>query len=194
MKTLTKIRFSMIKERHKETFERALKQGKMDEQMQGLCGFIAGTKNYFTSSCCSGRIVLLEKQGHKKIESYFHRKWHRTIELEELLNGFSEKINGKLWFKVDPFILHIGTDSLENAVKILDSMKEAGVKRGGIILAKPGKYLIELQGTGRMAFPIEKKIVSNEYLEKVIHEANEMLGKNYERLLKLEEVFRKNLE
>lgn len=191
-----KTRFSMIKERHKKTFEIALKQGKVDEQMQGICSFITSTKNYYTSSCCSGRIILLEKRSDKKIDNFFHRKWHRAINKEEILDGFNEKIKGELWFKVDPFILHIGTLSLENANIILKSMKEAGVKRGGIILAEKEKFLIELHGTERMAFIVkkEKKIAEEEYLLKILNDANQMLERNYSRLEKLSKVFEKNLE
>jgi len=195
--TKERSRFDMIKARHKETFETALKQGKVDEQMQDLCGFVAGTQDYFTSSCCSGRIILLEKQSDRKIDSFFHRKWHRTINKEELLEGFEEKVRGELWFKVDPFILHIGTSNLENANKILKAMKEAGVKRGGIILAEEEKYLVELQGTERLSFPIkngEEKLIDEIYLETILEKANSMIQKNYERLGKLEEAFRKNLK
>ncbi len=186
----------MIKKRHAETYARALEQGKVDEQMQGLCSYVAGTKEYFTSSCCSGRIILLEKS-EKKIDTNFHRKWHRTIKSEELLEGFGEKTRGELWFKVDPFILHIGTKNIENANKILEAMKEAGVKRGGIILAEKEKFLIELQGTERISFPIKnggKKLVDEKYLEEILETANIMLEKNYARLAKLEKVFRKKLE
>lgn len=194
--TQERVRFDMIKTRHKNTFETALKQGKVDEQMQGLCEFVANTKNYFTSSCCSGRIILLEKQSDKKIDSFFHRKWHRTINKEELLEGFEEKVKGELWFKVDPFILHIGTSNLENANKILKAMKEAGIKRGGIILAEEGKYLLELIGTETLAFPIkngEEKLIDENYLKNVLEKANLMLQKNYKRLEKLEEAFKSSL-
>lgn len=164
--------------------------------MHGLCSFVSRTKNYYTSSCCSGRIMLLEKTGERKKENHFHRKWHRTITREELLEGLAEKIRGELWFKVEPFILHIGCQSLEHANRILVAMKMAGVKRGGIILAEPGKFLVEMQGTQRMSFPVKKadrKLVDEEYLCEALEKANELVSKNYMRLEKLEKELRKEL-
>ncbi|MAG18360.1 MAG: hypothetical protein CL944_02720 [Candidatus Diapherotrites archaeon] len=190
-------RFEMIKQRHTQTYQTALSQGKVDEQMQGLCDYVISTKNYYTSSCCSGRIILLEKRSDRKIDNFFHRKWHREITKEELEEGFNEKIKGKLWFKVDPFILHIGCADLEKSNAILKAMKEAGVKRGGIMLAEKGKFMIELQGTERMEFPAkngEEELINKKQLLKVLKEANELVRKNYARLEKLEKTFRKNLE
>ena len=184
----------MIKARHGKTYETALKQGKVDEQMQGLCTHIASTRGYFTSSCCSGRILLLERRGERKLDASFHRKWHRKTSLEELLKGIQESVAGELWMKVDPFILHIGCRDLGGANKILTAMKKAGVKRGGIVLAEKNKFLIELQGTGRMEFMVKKSgktLVSDTYLKEALATANTLLEKNYSRLEKLGKEFSK---
>ena len=190
-------RFAMIKARHRTTFETALKQGKMDSQMVKLCEFTAETKNFFTSSCCSGRIVLLEKRGNRKIDTFFHRKWHRKIKIEELLEGFKESTKGELWLKVDPFILHLGCVDLEHAKKVLEAMKKAGVKRGGIIVAEPGKFLIEFQGTESMSIPLrekKKKLAGEDYIRALLPRANKLLKRNYARLEKLETELRNVLD
>ncbi len=189
-------RFGMVKKRHAQTFESANRQGKVDPQMVGLCEFVAGTGGFYTSSCCSGRILLLEKRGERKIDTFFHRKWHRVAELSELLEGVSEKTEGELWLKADPFILHIGCENLEGANAILAAMKRAGVKRGGIILAEPGKFMVELQGTEKMDVPVKsgpKLFADEKYLEYLLGKANKLVSKNYSRLEKLESEFRKSL-
>jgi len=193
---MEKTRFEMIKERHTKTFEKALTEGKMDKEIIELCSFIAKTKNYYTLSSCSGRIILLERRGDKKMENFFHRRWHRTITKEELLEGLSEKVKGELWFKVDPFILHVGCEDLEHATKILNAMKEAGVKRGGITLTKKGKFLLELIGTERLEVPLKlngKEIFTEEQLNFLFEKVNPLLEKNFSRLKKLENEFKKNL-
>ncbi|MCR4368590.1 MAG: hypothetical protein NUV67_01655, partial [archaeon] len=106
--------------------------------------------------------------------------------------GVGDKVKGELWFKVDPFILHIGTNTMEKSKNILSAMKKAGVKRGGIMVAEPGKFLIELQGTEKMEFPLCSQgelLVGKKYLEQITPKANEMLEKNYSRLAKLEKEF-----
>lgn len=195
-KTAKPTRFEMIKERHRKTYRTALSQGKVDEQMEGLCSYVAETKGFYTSSCCSGRIMLLEKRGDKKKENFFHRKWHREITKEEILEGFEEKVDGELWLKVEPFILHIGCATLEDSNKVLAAMKKAGVKRGGIIIAQHDKFLIELQGTEGLSIPVkigEKKLVDGQYLVSILPKANSLVAKNYKRLEKLEAEFRKDL-
>ena len=193
-----KNRFEMVKKMHKETFEKAAKEKKADKQMIPMCRFISKTKNYFTSSSCAGRIILLQlpKEENKK-DATFHRKWHRKVKEKELWEGIEDKTIGELWFKLDPFILHIGADSLENARNILKVMKKIGIKRGGIMVTKPGKFLIELLGTQVLAFPVKKDdkiIVNKEVMEYMLRRANEKLEKNYLLLKKLEKNFRKELK
>ena len=191
-------RFAMVKRHHAETFAKALAEGKMDLQMVPLCRFVAKTKKFFTSSCCSGRIVLLEMpENGKKCETDFHRKWHGKVSFRELWDGIVEPTAGELWFKLDGFILHIGTDSLENARTILAVMKLAGVKRGGIIVAKQGKFLVEMQGTESMSFPVKSEneiIVEKAFMKRILAKANKKLAKNYAKLKAFEKACRKNLE
>lgn len=191
-------RFEMVKKTHKKSLEKAIKEKKADKQMMPLCKFVSETKNYFTSSSCAGRIILLQlpKEENKK-DASFHRKWHRKVKETELWNGIHDKTIGEIWFKLDPFILHIGTNTLENAKKILTIMKKTGIKRGGIIVAKPGKFLIELQGTQTIAFPTkkdEKIITGKEVMKYMLKRANQKLEKNYTLLKKLEKNFRKELK
>jgi len=191
-------RFAMVKAMHKKSLEKAIEEGKADRQMIPLCRFVAKSKNFFTSSSCAGRIILLQlPKDENKREASFHRKWHQAVKEKELWQGIEAETVGELWFKLDPFILHIGADSLQNANKILACMKKAGIKRGGIMVAKPGKFLIEMQGTQGMAFPVKKDgnvLIDKDYMKYVLARANEKLGKNYALLKKLEKAFRKGLK
>jgi len=185
-----KTRFQMTKKRHSETLEKAIKEKKADSEFMGLCRAIAKTKNFFTSSCCSGRIMLLELQpGETKKDARFHKKWHCTVKTKEVWNALNETSSGELWLRMEPLILHIGADSLENANKILDVMKKAGVKRGGLIVAKPGKFLLELEGTQRMSLPVKsgkKILVEKDFLELLVKKANEKMKKNKKTIKRLE--------
>lgn len=136
-------RFEMTKKRHAETFAKAVREGKADEALIPLCGFVSGTRNFFTSSCCSGRILLLQlSKDEKKLGTKFHRKWHNVVKPKEVWAALKEKTSNEVWFKMEPIILHLGTNTLENANIVLETMKRAGVKRGGIIVAKPRKIFV----------------------------------------------------
>lgn len=198
MKKSKKNRFTMIKERHKQTLQKAIKEGKADAPIIPLLEFIASTKNYYTSSSCSGRILLLgiPPNGTKK-DSFFHSKWHKTIEWKELMQALETPSKGVLWFKAEPFILHIGTHSIDYANIVLNAMKESGIKRGGIMLTQKEKIMLELIGTQTISLPIredEKMLIEEEYLKYVFEIANQKTKTNYETLAKLEKNFRKMLK
>jgi tRNA wybutosine-synthesizing protein 3 len=195
--SIQKTRFSMIKKRHALTALKAIKEGKADFILKELLEFIIGTKNFFTSSSCSGRIILLgiPKNGSKK-EAFFHRKWHRIVLFEEVFNALKEKTSGEIWFKMESFILHLGTNSLKNCKKILKAMRKAGIKRGGIMVAKEGKFIVEAIGTESIALPVKsenKILIKKEFLKKIVKEANKKMVKNIERLKKFENELKKEL-
>jgi tRNA wybutosine-synthesizing protein 3 len=182
MNKISETRFRMVKERHAKSLQKAIEEKKIDEKVINFCSFIAKTKNYFTSSSCSGRIALigLQKDENKK-NAYFHKKWHSKVKLNELLKELQRKSKNTLWFKLEPFIYHIGCKNLSSAIKLLEVMKKAGIKRGGIMVAKKGKYLIELQGTQEMSFPVKEKnkiLLTKKQLEYYLKIANKKFEKN----------------
>ena len=194
--SIANIRFGMVKNRNMKRFKQAVEKHEVDEAMVPLCEFVNSRKHFFTSSSCSGRIILLKVSGKTKRDASFHRKWHRTVSFEEVWQGIEKARAKELWFKMEPFIIHIGTDSLKRACKLLDIKNKAGVKRGGIIVAKPGKFLLELVGTEAIALPVKlggKIIVSKRFLKEVVKKANEKLEANFLRLKKFEEILRADL-
>ena len=188
----------MVKTRHRGTLEEAIGKNLADEKLVPLCRFIAGTKNFFTSSGCSGRIILIQlPRGESKKDASFHRRWHRAVTLKEMKGAIAEKTRGELWLKMEPFILHLGTNTIENARVILSAMGRAGVKRGGILVAKPGKFLVEMQGTQEISLPAKqgsRALVDGAYLKWVVRKANSKMAKNDAMLLRLEKECRASMK
>src|SRR3989344_332755 len=175
--------FGMLKKHHKETFQEAVKEGKADPQIISFGDYFVSLRDYFTSSSCSGRIVLmnLNEQETKK-EAAFYRKWHRKVEFEEVLSALMENTREDLWFKQEAFILHIGARTLKQANKVLSAMKKAGVRRGGIMVAKQGKFIVELTGSNYMSLPVKSGkeiLVSEPHLKFIVEKANTKLERNY---------------
>lgn len=191
-----KTRFIMTKQHHKKTYEEAKSIGRMDSDFIPLCDYITATKNYFTTSSCAGRISLIGL-GKKEIkqESSFYRKWHRTVKPEEVLQAVKKYDGAVLWFKQEPLILHLGTNNLQNAKKILFLCEKVGIKRAGIKVAKDGKYIAEILGTQSINTPIkEGKLTANdEYLKYLIKKANQKFKKNQELIEKLFKEAKKEL-
>jgi len=190
-------RFRMSKERHYKSLEKAECENKVDKQLIGLCKWFRESEHYFTSSGCAGRVVLLELvKDNNKLDTNLHRKWHREVTVEEIIEGIETETEGELWLKLDPFILHIGCPTLENAKDLLSLMNKAGIKRGGIFSVKEGRYLVELIGSHTMSIPVKsgsKILVEPEYISYAVKRTNEKLALNYEKLSQLEKVVKGQL-
>ncbi len=163
--------------------------GKWDEKIAKLCDKINSLENYYTTSSCSGRIILMIDQ-EKKGADLFVFVSHKKISFEELKDKLylALKKNKKIKFKFEPCILHISCKTLEDAEKLYEKAKIAGWKKSGIIGIKNG-FTIELNSTERLEFPIiqDKKIlVSEEFLKIVLEESNKKLEKVWEKIRKLE--------
>lgn len=184
-------RFQMLKARHGKRFEQALGAGEVDERLVGLCRRINASADYFTSSGCSGRIMLLgvPESGRKK-DAYFHRKWHRQVKVEEVLEGLHEKSTGELWLKAEGFILHVGCRSMDACRKLLDGLRECGIKRAGIMAPKPGKWIVEAVSTQVLNAPVRSAggglLVGEEYLGVLVEKANRKMERNESDLSKIE--------
>ena len=90
-----------------------------------------------------------------------------------------------LWFRVEPFILHIAARNVNSANEFLKLVRKGGVKRGGIQTITDKKAMIEIQGNGQMIIPVN--YVEGQW-NKIIELSNEMLDKNFKHLKKLEKI------
>lgn len=191
------MRYIMTKKHHLETYKEAKRMGRMDLDFVKLCDYIASTKNYFTSSSCAGRIALISLgEAEEKSESAFYRKWHRKVKAKEILEAVKEFKGEVLWLKQEPFILHIGTNTLENARKVLEFCERAGIKRAGIKAAKEGRFIIEMLGTQNITAPIKegKNFAGEDYLKYLVKKANEKFDKNRQLIRKMEKTAKKMLK
>ena len=167
--------------------------GSWDSKIKGLCNKINQQKNYYTTSSCGGRIVLL-KSSDKKMENAFLFRTHKEITLKELKKALSEA--GKKYKKLVEFqqttcILHVACKSSENAFEIVKKAKLAGWKRSGVMSGSRGRFMVELHSTESMSFPIMnngKILVNDEFLKIIVKEANSKLKRTWEKIRRLEKL------
>jgi tRNA wybutosine-synthesizing protein 3 len=163
--------------------------GKWDEKIISLCKKINSRENYYTTSSCSGRILLMIEQD-KKGEDLFVFVSHDNISFKQLKKEIAEalKLNKKIKFKLEPCILHIACKELEDAKIFFEKGKFAGFKRLGIIGTSHG-FTFELNSTEKLEFPIiDKKrvLVDDNFLKIIVKDANKKLEKSWEKIKKLE--------
>jgi tRNA wybutosine-synthesizing protein 3 len=160
-----------------------------DDKIKELCEKINKTKDYYTTSSCAGRVVLV-KGIPKKAEDIFLFKSHNKVSFSEIKKAL-EEINYKklIYFKQEPFILHVACRTLEDAENLLDKARDAGIKKKGIITTR-SRVIVELNGTEKLELPITEELTDN-YLKFLLKEANSRLERTWEKLAKLERRFRK---
>lgn len=187
-------RYRMYKKRCLQSFNLAVEEGKADKQVIPFLKKVNESKYYFSSSSCAGRTLLLALPGAgTKKEAFFWERYHRKVSFKEVRERIEAFNDGLLMLKCEPFILHLGCADLEHARKILEAVRETGIKRGGIMVAKPGKFLVEFQGSESLSIPVKqdaKQLVDDDYLKFVLKSCNEKLAKNYALLKRFEKNFK----
>lgn len=161
-----------------------------DMKIIGLCEKINGFDEYYTTSSCAGRVVIMIDQD-KKEPGLFLKVWHDLINLEELKKDLDETKESNIKFKQEPCILHVACDILESANKLYDKAKLVGWKKSGII-ASDKRFIVELNSTERLEFPIVrdgKLLVDDEFLKVVVEKSNNNLEKCWKKI----ESLKKNL-
>ena len=159
--------------------------GKWDKKIISLCEKINKTFNYYTTSSCSGRVVLV-KDVDKKSPGVFLWVSHDLIKLKILVRELG-KVQGDVKFKQEPVILHVACFDLESAQKIVDKAKDIGLKRSGIIASKKN-FIVEMMGTEKLEFPIVKKgeiLVEKVFLESIVEKSNGNLKKTWAKIDRL---------
>lgn len=162
--------------------------GKWDVKIKGLCDKLNKKKEYYTTSSCAGRIILL-KSSKGKIENGFLFRTHKKIKFEEL-KKILDKVDykGFVEFQQTTCILHVACASLEDAQKLIDKSKFVGWKRSGI-MATGKRFVVELISTENIEFPIMNKgqvLVDDDFLKLIVREANNKLERVWEKIKRLE--------
>lgn len=165
-------------------------RGKWDEKIISLCEKINVLENYYTTSSCSGRVVIIIDQ-EKKAPDLFKFLSHGFIDFENFGKDLPKKsLRLNLKFKQEPCILHVACKTLEDAQKLLNKAKLAGWKKSGII-STSGRIIVELNGTEKLEFPLIKAgkiLVNNDFLKVVIEKSNENLKKSWKKIKRLKEL------
>nr|QBM01300.1 tRNA(Phe) 7-((3-amino-3-carboxypropyl)-4-demethylwyosine(37)-N(4))-methyltransferase [uncultured archaeon] len=165
-------------------------KGDWDKPILALIKKINSEKDYYTTSSCSGRTVLI-KGKDKKQEGLFLFRTHEKISLSKLkkeIKDASYKYKGIVYFKQESCILHVACSSLDRAQEMLDKAKLAGWKKSGIIASKR-RFVAELSSTEKIELPVTNKgksLVSEGLSKLLVKEANRKLERGWEKIKKLE--------
>ncbi len=172
--------------------------GGWDEKIKDLCEKINSSEDYYTTSSCSGRIVLMVDEDKKK-PGLFIKVYHDKVGFGELrgelgkimhspsardmdkVDNENSSVNNSrkflangdeqanIKFKMEPCILHVACRDLKCAQELFDKAKLAGWKKSGII-ASGDRVMLELNSTERLEFPVvcDGKIIVGDGFLKIV--------------------------
>jgi len=165
-------------------------KGDWDKPILKLCNKINKLENYYTTSSCSGRILLMIDQ-EKKAKGLFNWVCHKNFTIKKLEKEI-EKIttNTPIKFKQDPCILHIACKTIEDAQIIYDKAKKIGWKRSGLISFKK-RIVLEINSTEKLEFPIVQKkeiLITKNFLKAITEDSNNKLERGWNKIKELEKL------
>jgi tRNA wybutosine-synthesizing protein 3 len=162
--------------------------GKWDEKIKGLCEKLNRLDEYYTTSSCSGRILLI-KCLDKKAEDVFLFRTHGLLSFRELKKALDNvEYKGLVDFQQTTCILHVACVDLKSAQDLVDKAKLSGWKHSGIMSCRK-RIMVELHSTEKLEFPVMssgKVLVDDDFLKLVVVEANKRLERVWKKIKKLE--------
>ena len=177
--------------------------GGVDKPIQKMVTSINQHKNMFTTSSCSGRVIIFstdDKSEKGKGHCTWHYTTHSTVCLETVFETVKTKINDNQPFtiKFEPCILHIQVENLDLAREKLEAARAVGYRNSGISMGvrnlnkknKPTKISLAIRHTAGLEVPFpDKNMVSSEYLEYLVNVCNDKMQENLKNIEKLNTVF-----
>lgn len=172
------------------------KKGSIDSQILELVDCVNQNPHHYTTSSCSGRIVLqIFAESRRKDESEWLFVSHDLVDIDDFLNVIkvikNKKISDEVWFRMEAMILHVACDSIENAQKLVDFARNNGFKRTGIQSTNK-KILVEIVGSERvdtLVFCKGQLVVDESYIRVLIEKSKIKLQQNWGKINRLKSYF-----
>lgn len=159
------------------------KKGSIDRDIIKLVNEINSKNDFYTTSSCAGRIVLLEITSRKKNECSWIFAKHDKVKFDEInkiIKNYKNKKNKyEIWFKQQPLILHVACRNLEAAKIFLDLARKI-FRRAGIIGLNNRKITIEIIGSEHLETIVKDKnfVADEKYLKQLVNYANKNFEEN----------------
>lgn len=169
------------------------RKGCIDRRIMKLVNKINSLDDFFTTSSCSGRMLSFSiPKSNKKNEVQYLLSSHKKIRFNEIKSTLkmlkSEKVKNDVWFRMSGAILHVASNNLDSAIKLLNAARDVGFRRSGIISLGKNRVTMELVSTENIEAIVSKKgrlVISEDYLGVLIKEGNVKLEKTWKKIDKL---------
>ena len=159
------------------------RKGSVDARISRLVDAINADDDYYTTSSCSGRIIILTYPGSRKDVKWLYVT-HETADASEIIEKLSNIPTDQVWFKQESFILHVAARDMKSAQKLIALCKSHGLKRAGIYSVSK-KITIEIIYHLGFETPISKEgklIVPTDFISELTSIANLNMKSNWDKI------------
>lgn len=157
------------------------KKGSVDEHAKPLIAAINAHNDYYTTSSCAGRILLLHEAPTQKKH---HAAWpivtHERADPNEFIKTLAahDAPEGVVWLRMQTVIIHVAARGLLAANALLKQFYPHGWKRSGIFSTE-NDVMLELLSVESMSAPVMRngaRLVDDAFITEFIALANKKLA------------------
>ncbi|KAM4774038.1 tRNA wybutosine-synthesizing protein 3 homolog isoform 1-T1 [Cyanocitta cristata] len=181
----------------------------LDARAAGLVRLLNARERFCTTSSCDGRVVLADTDGTgiQKKNCTWLLVTHDPCVKGDVMTAL-EKATGDVVFKFEPFVLHVLCQELQDAQMLVKCQVQnvalfcynpacksmgswhsvavdSGFRNSGITVGRGGKITMAVRSTHCLEVPLSHKgrlMVSEEYIEFLVHVANQKMEENIRRI------------
>ncbi|CAF1576015.1 unnamed protein product [Rotaria magnacalcarata] len=159
----------------------------IDDYIVNVINRINGHNDYYTSSSCSGRTLVLSSSSTVTSSTKSDCQWlyvtHEHADLEAVLNCLEQRPKeiDMVSIKFEAFILHVICRTLECAKVLLNIALECGYRNSGLVISNQGKITLAIRSTHVLEVPLViggNLAVDQNYITQIVSIANEKMTAN----------------
>ena len=177
-------------------------KGEIDAPIIEMVGMINNSDNYYTTSSCSGRIIVTASSGDNEATPVVKKgtDWqfvsHESINVDQFLSTIRsvinkpDKVHDSMILKFEPVIFHIRAADIEAARQLLQVGLQSGFRNSGIVLAAKGRATVAFRSTASIEVPLivdGELVVTDDYVQQLVKVANRKMASNLHAINRLQE-------
>ncbi|XP_071760735.1 tRNA wybutosine-synthesizing protein 3 homolog isoform X2 [Centroberyx gerrardi] len=146
------------------------KKGSVDVAIAHVVSLLNGCDSYFTTSSCSGRIILIDGVPESTDVQKQNCVWlfvsHQKCNSDDLMSGLARS-SGDAVLKFEPFVLHVQCRRLEDAQLMHSVAVNSGFRNSGLTVSKTGKIITAVRSTHGLEVPLSRQgrlLVEQDYI------------------------------
>ncbi|XP_041659630.1 tRNA wybutosine-synthesizing protein 3 homolog [Cheilinus undulatus] len=164
------------------------KKSSVDEGVEDVVTLLNSCEEFFTTSSCSGRIILIDAVSDSRDVQKQNCVWlfvsHLKCTPDDLMSALARS-SADAVLKFEPFVLHVQCRQLEDAQLLHSVAINSGFRNSGLTVSKTGKILTAVRSTHGLEVPLSSKgklLVDHDYVDFITKTANHKMEENLRRI------------